>query len=261
MTPLNIIILILFGITAGVSTGLTGASGVLVIVPLIDIFMDYSIHMCIGISLIVDVLAPLAIAMIYSKYGNIDLRSGGWLAFGSIIGAQVGAILVTGIPSMGLGNLYGFVLIVMGLIMWRRGANEKEPDEAGNKYIHFKNNWHQAITVFLLGLLVGLMTGMLGAGGGLIFLMVLIFVLQFPIHEAVGTSSLIMAITAFSGTLGYALQGNIDFTAGLIIGISATIVGCISAGFANRVNEMILNKIISLVFGILGVIMILIRFV
>lgn len=260
MPLLNLIIMIIFGITAGVSTGLTGASGVLIIVPLIDIFLDYSIHMCIGISLIVDVVAPLAIAMIYSKYGNIDLRSGGWLAFGSIIGAQVGAILVTGIPSMGLGNLYGFVLIIMGFIMWRRGAHETQLDEDRNNYIDFNKNWHRIITVLLLGLLVGLMTGVLGAGGGLIFLVILVFVLQFPIHEAVGTSSMIMAITAFSGTLGYAFQGNIDFTAGLIIGLSATIVGSISAGFANRLDETMLNKIISLVFGVLGVVMILIRF-
>ncbi|TFG00321.1 MAG: sulfite exporter TauE/SafE family protein [Promethearchaeota archaeon] len=205
MVLLDVILMITFGITAGISTGLTGASGVLIIVPLIDIFLGYSMHMCIGISLIVDVLAPLAIALIYSRYGNIDLKSGGWLAIGSIMGAQVGAILVTGITSMGLGNLYGFVLIIMAIIMFFRGINQnqsvEEDEENLKKNLTLKKKSYQVIITLLLGILVGLMTGILGAGGELIFLIILIFVLQFPVHKAVGTSSLIMAITALSGTV------------------------------------------------------------
>lgn len=152
----------------------------------------------------------------------------------------------------------------MAIIMWRKGVEEDqlegEPSES-NKYITFEKNWHQILTVFSLGMLVGLMTGIFGAGGGLIFLVILVFVLQFPIHEAVGTSSLIMTITAFSGSIGYAIQGNMNLTAGLVIGISATIIGCFSAQYANRVDEHMLNKIISVVFAVLGIVMILIRLI
>jgi len=116
-------------------------------------------------------------------------------------------------------------------------------------------------TSLLLGFGIGIVTGILGAGGGGMILIVLIFVLDFPLHVAIGTSVLIMAITATSGTIGYALHGNIKPGAGLVIGFSAVGGGILSALFANRVKEQKLAKAIGIIFMGLGIVMTVIRII
>jgi len=75
--------------------GLTGASGVVVVVPLLTVLMGFSMHAAIGTSLFVDVITPLFVAWSYYKNGNVDIKSGLWLALGAIVGAQVGSLFAT----------------------------------------------------------------------------------------------------------------------------------------------------------------------
>ncbi|HNY09901.1 MAG TPA: TSUP family transporter, partial [Tenuifilaceae bacterium] len=75
---------------------------------------------------------------------------------------------------------------------------------------------------------------------------------------AIGTSSLLMAITSFSGALGYFIHGNIRLVPGLVMGSGAALSGVVSARFANRVNEDILSIAVGVVFFMLGTLMILI---
>jgi len=106
----------------------------------------------------------------------------------------------------------------------------------------------------LIGIFAGIGTGLMVDGGG-IMILVTLFVLNFPLHLAIGTSTFIMAITATSGALGYALHGNIRPIAGLIIGLSAACVVVGSAKFANKVSEKILAKAVGATFILLGIIM------
>ncbi len=91
-------------------------------------------------------------------------------------------------------------------------------------------------------------------------LLILIFVLNFPIHLAIGTSALLMVITSCSGTVAYALRGNIHLIPGLIMGITSAASGVGSAVFANRVNEQILGKAVGIIFLILGLAMTVLHF-
>jgi len=261
MGATQIIALVLIGIFTGVVTGLTGASGVMIVVPLVNILLQFSIHESIGTSLIVDIMAPLAISYVYFKNKNLDIKSGIWIAIGSIIGAQIGALFAANIPEIGLGGAFGIFMIIMGIIIWRKGLSHESLSKAMKKVVKFETQTQKIVTALILGLIVGLMTGILGAGGGGMILLILIFVLDFPLRVAIGTSALIMAITACSGTIGYALQGNVRPIAGVILGLSAAASGVISARFANKTNEQILSKAVGIIFVILGIIMTVLRFI
>jgi len=100
------------------------------------------------------------------------------------------------------------------------------------------------------------MCGIFGAGGGGMILLILIFVLRYPVHVAVGTSSFIMMITAASGTVGYALQENIDVYAALIASATALLAAGLGALVANRVSERTLGRAIGAVLTALGVAMV-----
>lgn len=255
-----IIKMVLVGIFTGIVTGLTGASGVMVVVPLLSILTDFSVHEAIGTSLIVDVIAPLAISYVYFKHKNIDIKSGIWIAVGSIIGAQLGASFAGGISEVGLGSTFGIFMVIMGIIIWKKGLNHESLAKVMKKVAKFETQTQRIVTALILGFLVGIMTGVLGAGGGGMILLILIFVLNFPIHIAIGTSALIMAITACSGAIGYALHGNTKPVEGLILGISAAGSGMFSAKFANKANEQTLGKIIGVIFLLLGIIMTILNF-
>jgi len=117
---MTIVIMLLIGLLTGVSTGLTGASGVSIVVPLLTLFLGFSIHAAIGTSLVVDVVASLAVMYTYYRHGNIEIRSGVWVLLGSVAGAQIGALIAAKLPDSGLGIGFGLGMIVMGIIIWLR---------------------------------------------------------------------------------------------------------------------------------------------
>ena len=95
----------------------------------------------------------------------------------------------------------------------------------------------------------------MGAGGGMMILFALIFILKFPLHKAIGTSTLIMAITALSGAAGYTMHGEIDIIAGVVVGIGAIFGGAASAKLANTFSEQKLARVAGGFFVALGIIM------
>jgi uncharacterized membrane protein YfcA len=76
----KILVLIVIGLLTGTITAISAGSGVTVVVPLLAIFMGYTIHEAIGTSLLVDVIASINVAYHYYRYGRIDLKAGLWLA-------------------------------------------------------------------------------------------------------------------------------------------------------------------------------------
>jgi uncharacterized membrane protein YfcA len=99
------------------------------------------------------------------------------------------------------------------------------------------------------------MTGLFGSGGGVTILLVLIYVLDFPLHAALGTATAIMAVAATSGVIGYTIQGHIPWADGIVIGVAAMVSGMFFSKVANRTSEKALNRAVGSIFVIVGIIM------
>ncbi|HAW58831.1 MAG TPA: hypothetical protein DCX03_07445 [Bacteroidales bacterium] len=255
MTILQILILILIGLITGLLTGLTGASGVILVVPCLNILSNYTIHESIGTSLMVNVITALAISYVYFKHKNIDFGSGLWIAVGSILGSQLGTKYASGVKAANLGTAFGIFMLIMGAFIWRKGIKTDSITKQPKSLLKFKNSIQKSIVTLILGFFVGIMTGIFGAGGGGMILIILIFILNYPLLLAIGTSSFLMTITALSGAIGYAMHGNVRWVSGLIIGLSSVISGIASAKFANKVNDKILSKAMGAIFIFLGAVM------
>ena len=247
---------ICIGVVTGGITSLIGASGVMIIVPILTMFFKVSVHTAIGTSLFVDVIASLTVSYSYYKNGNIELKSGIWIALTSIIGAQLGASLAS---KMGEGNLsssFGIVLVIAGLSMLRKSYKKKsDSTDTISGFIHFKAEWQKILAALIIGLGIGILSGIFGAGGGVMILLALIVLMSFPLHKAIGTSTLIMAITALSSTVGYAMRGNINIILGSFIAAGAVLGGVIGSRYANKVNEKTLQKVVGICFMAMGVVM------
>ncbi len=255
MNILTIFLLVLLGICSGGMTSLIGASGVMIVIPALSLGMHFTMQEAIGTSLMVDVIGSIAVSFTYFKNDNIDLKRGLWIALGSVTGAQVGAMFADLIPNTGLSGGFGIFLLIFGVVMLIRGVNTGAIASKIDKPLRIKTSWGRNLISVGIGFVLGIISGLMGAGGGINFLLVLLFVLRLPLHKAIGTSTLIMAITALSGSIGHAVRGNIDLIAGLIIGIGTLAGGLFGARFANRVSEKVLGKVAGGVFVVLGVIM------
>lgn len=263
MDWLSAVVSLVIGLCSGCVTGLMGASGVLIVVPALTMALGLSVHAAIGTSLAVDVIASLIVTYVYYRRGNVDLRSGVWLALGAVLGAQAGSMLAAHIPELELGGGFGVFLIMSGVGLWREdvrrrlrlfsGTSTASGVEAGGGV---RVGARQAAASLAVGFMIGVVSGVFGAGGGVMFLLVLIFLLKYPVHRAIGTSTFIMAVTAFSGALGYALNGNVSLLAALVVGAGTVVGGRAGATYANRAPEEKLAKIVGAIFVLLGVMMI-----
>jgi uncharacterized membrane protein YfcA len=238
---------------AGIMTGLMGASGVMAVVPGM-MLLGYSAHQAIGTSLAVDLTASVLVVITYFQHGKVNLGQGLYIALAAILGAQIGSRFSVALPESGLSLGFGLFLIASSLLLWRQGLSRPlDRLQASRLALWFKG---KPLACVAIGLYAGVYSGLFGAGGGLLFLFALLL-LGYSLHQAVGTSTLIMALTTASGTLGHAMLGQLPLLA--VGGVTTgTVLGSLaSARLANRMEERFLSKAIALVLGLLGVMILL----
>lgn len=259
LIPLFIII----GLIAGFITGVMGGSGVIVVVPMLTL-LGFTVYGAIGTSLFVDIIASIVCAYTYYQNKNVDVKDGLWMALMAVVGAQIGTLLATSTPAFGMSWGFGLYLVIVGALLYKTGLQnitEKLTKFEGLKKFQGDKNTPEGrrkmtIISMILGFIIGLVSGFFGAGGGIMFLIVLIFILGYEMKIAIGTSTLIMAITATSGAIGYFMQGYLDIFAALIIGLATLISGRFGAKAANQWDEEKLGKIIAIILIGLGLLMI-----
>jgi uncharacterized membrane protein YfcA len=246
------LILVGIGLLTGTITAISAGSGVMVVVPLLAVFLGYTMHAAIGTSLLVDVIASINVAYNYYRFGRIDIRSGLWLALGAIAGAQAGSHLASLIPQQGLQGGFSVFTILSGLTFFYRAFGKRK---LKIRKMEFKKKWVEVLVKIGLGLYIGLSTGLFGTGGGATILLVLVYLLDFPIHTAIGTATALMAISAASGAVAYTIQGHIPWLEGVIIGVAAMGSGALFSRVANRASEKALNASVGIIFITIGLAM------
>jgi len=242
----------IIGVISGLVKGFTSSSGVMIVVPLLKMFFPFYMQNSIGTSLFVDFLSSVAIVFVFYRYRNVDFKTGIWVAIGPILGAQLGARISIGVPELPLEIAFALLMIITGFSLVRGNVDREEVAKKFQKLIKFHTFSERVLTAVALGFLVGVVSGMLGAGGGIMMLLILVFVLGFGLQKGLGTAIFIMALTSLSGTVGYSLYGKVAFDTGVIISIGAVIAGVLGALFINKISEEKLNKIVGGIFLLLG---------
>lgn len=259
---MDIVIILLVGFIAGI----IGASGVMIVVPAL-VALGYNTPDAIGASLFINIIAALVAAFTYYKNKNINLKQGLWITIGSVVGAQLGSYLTKFIPEMGLGKAFSVFLLLSAFMFIYRGIKnikydknfiDKNKEEYRNNFLLKFLRSNIIASGLILGFIIGILCGVLGAGGGVMILLILVFIMEYPLHMGIGTSNLIMAFTAGSGAIGHAFTSNLPMKPS-IIGSIGTVIGCVlAAKFANKINEKLLSIIVGIIFTILSIVMIIV---
>ena len=212
------------GLIAGFLSGLFGVGGGVLIVPLLVLLTGFDHRIAAGTSLAAIVPTAVVGVISYAAPGNVDWIAAILLALGSILGAQVGSHLLHRLPKRAI--QWGFILFIavvavsLFLVLPSRDAV-------------LELTAPSMIGLVALGLVVGVLSGLLGIGGGVVIVPALILLFGSSDLIAKGTSLLMMIPTAISGTIGNMLRRNVDLPAALLIGVSActtTVVGAVVSG-------------------------------
>ena len=246
---MKVVVCFFAGLGAGLGTGFAGMSAAAVITPMLVTFLGMNAYQAVGIALASDVLASAVSAYTYKKNGNLDVRNGLIMMAAVLTFTLVGSFVSSLVPNTAMGNFSVIMTMLMGVkfivkpVMTTKEAMQGVPKKK------------RAIQSVICGSLVGFICGFVGAGGGIMMLLVLTSVLGYELKTAVGTSVFIMAFTALTGSIShFAIGGMPDLlTLGLCV-VFTLIWARIGARFANKAPAKILNRATGIILVILGVV-------
>ncbi len=244
----TVIVTFFAGMGAGLGTGFAGMSAAVVISPMLITFLHMEPYMAVGIALSSDVLASAVSAYTYGKNKNLDIRNGSIMMATVLIFTVFGSFIASFLPSVVMGNFSFFMTIFLGIrFIVKPVMTTKEQMES----VSAKKRAVQSIAC---GMLIGFICGFIGAGGGMMMLLVLTSVLGYELKTAVGTSVFIMTFTAFTGAASHFLIGGVpDLTVLALCVVFTLIWARIAALFANKADAKTLNRATGIVLVILGV--------
>ncbi len=191
MSPL---IILLLGSIVGILMGIIGGGGTILAVPIFVYIMDFSPKVAISMSLVIVGVAGLVGVVNYWRKDNIDMRVAFIFGVGAMMGAYVGARAAHFVSETAQMIIFATTMFTASLFMF---SNKKNKTIAR---IATKN------TVLLLateGLLVGILSGLVGVGGGFLIVPTLVIFAGLSMKTAVGTSLLIISMKSVTGFLGY----------------------------------------------------------
>lgn len=246
-----VIILVTFfaGMGAGLGTGFAGLSAAAVISPMLITFLHMEPYMAVGIALSSDVLASAVSAYTYHKNKNLDVKNGLIMMASVLTFTVVGSYVASLVPSATMGNFSVFMTFLLGVkFIVRPVMTTKEAMES----VSAKK---RAVQSLVFGILIGFICGFIGAGGGMMMLLILTSVLGYELKTAVGTSVLIMSFTAFTGAAShFAIGGTPDVLVWILCIVFTLIWARIAAVFANKAEAKTLNRATGVVLVILGIV-------
>ena len=245
---ITIVVTFFAGMGAGLGTGFAGMSAAAVISPMLITFLGIDPYMAVGIALSSDVLASAVSAYTYGKNKNLDIKNGLIMMASILIFTVVGSYISSLVPSAAMGNFSVFMTFLLGIKFIVKPVMTTKESMQG---ISAKK---RAVQSIICGVLIGFICGFVGAGGGMMMLLILTSVLGYELKTAVGTSVFIMAFTALTGALSHFAIGGVP---DLIVCISCVVFTLlwarVAAVFANKAEPKTLNRVTGIVLVILGV--------
>ena len=243
----TVIVTFFAGMGAGLGTGFAGLSAAAVISPMLITFLDMDPYMAVGIALSSDVLASAVSAYTYHKNKNLDVKNGLIMMVSVLAFTVVGSYIASLVPSRTMGNFSVFMTFLLGVKFIVRPVMTTREAMLG---VSPKKRVIQSLAC---GTLIGFICGFIGAGGGMMMLLILTSVLGYELKTAVGTSVFIMTFTALTGAVShFVIGGAPDWVVWSLCVVFTLVWARIAAVFANRASPRTLNRATGVVLVVLG---------
>ncbi len=246
---LTVLVTFFAGMGAGLGTGFAGMSAAAVISPMLITFLGVDPYMAVGIALASDVLASAVSAYTYHKNKNLDIKNGIIMMVSVLTFTMVGSYVASLVPTSTMGGFSVFMTFLLGVkFIVRPVMTTRENMEQ----VSAKKRVIQSI---ICGVVIGFICGFIGAGGGMMMLLILTSVMGYELKTAVGTSVFIMTFTALTGAVSHFAIGGLPDILILCLCVAFTFLWArIAAVFANKAQPKTLNRATGIVLVVLGVV-------
>ena len=205
----------------GLSLGLLGGGGSILTIPIFRYALGMGVKESIGMSLGVVSLTSLVGALRHWHKGNLDLKALVAFAPAAIVSTFLGAKLAHFVPGTVQLVAFSLVMVTAASFMWSGPAITAPAGPPPD---------HPGLHIIIVGVALGLLTGIVGIGGGFLIVPALVLFLGLDMKRAVGTSLGVIALNAASGFAGYLGQITMNWT--LMAGFTAVAVVGVFAGAA-----------------------------
>lgn len=235
------------GMGAGLGTGFAGMSAAAVISPMLITFLHMEAYEAVGIALASDVLASAVSAYTYGRNKNLDIRNGLVMMAAVLCFTLVGSWVSSLLPSTTMGSFSVFMTFLLGVKFIVKPVMTTKEAMTG---VSPQKRFVQSV---VCGAMIGFICGFIGAGGGMMMLLILTSVLGYELKTAVGTSVFIMAFTALTGAAShFAIGGAPDWQVLFLCVLFTLLWARIAARFANKASAATLNRATGVVLVVLG---------
>lgn len=235
--------LVALGFAGAFVAGLVGVGGAIVMIPLLLYIPPLvgipalGMHVISGITMVQVAAAGVTGMLAHRHVGHVDAALvaslGGAMTFGALLGA-----LLSGHVSAGwLSAVFASLAAIAAVLMLTGHSSAPERPE------HGPPRFSRSLAVAVGGA-VGLLVGMVGAGGGFLLVPLMMYVLHVPVRTAVGSSLAIVALAGLSGAVGKGISGQIDWVSALALVVGALPGARLGATASRRVPANLLARIL-----------------
>ena len=212
-------------------------------------FLKMDAYDAVGIALASDVLASAYSAYEYGRHKNLDIKNGLVMMVSVLLLTMVGSWVSSLVSNDAMGGTSVLMTMILGIkFIVKPVMTTKESMNRGSAL-------KQAVSSVICGVFIGFICGFVGAGGGMMMLMILTMVLGYELKTAVGTSVFIMTFTALTGAVShFAIGGAPDWLV-LALCMAFTLLWArVAARFANKAEPKTLNRATGIILLLLGLV-------
>jgi uncharacterized protein len=199
----QIIALLVTGLGVGFASGLLGVGGCFIMVPVqfwaltsIGVDPTIAIRIAFGTNLLVVLPTAFSGALTHHRKGAVLWKAGVTFGIAGAIGAFFGAFIASHLPGKVLTVAFG-IAVILGALRMLTAKPPQITEEPSDSIVAF----------ILWGIPLGIVSGIIGIGGGVLMIPIMVFFLKFKMHQAVGTSTALMIFTAIGGSISFLVNG------------------------------------------------------
>lgn len=235
----TLLLTLVLALFIGLALGTLGGGGSILTVPLLTYVAGFEPKEAIASSLLVVGVTSLFSLGVHARHGRVQWRTGFIFGAAGMVGAFAGGLIGGQLPGTVLMVAFALMMIATALAMiTRRSAKSGTPKsgETGTKRLHLGKT-------LIDGVLVGVVTGIVGAGGGFLIVPALVFLGGLSMPVAVGTSLLVISMKSFAGLAGYLTTVTLNWPVVAAVTAVAVVGALIGARVSGRIPAGTLQKI------------------
>ena len=225
---------LVLAVLVGVSLGLLGGGGSILMVPVLVYVTGLDTKEAIATSLLVVGVTSATGALSHARAGRVRWRTGAVFGAAGMVGAYAGGRLSELVPGQVLLAAFAVMMVVTAVAMLR-GRRDPDPDRVRDRL--------PVARVVLDGAVVGLVTGLVGAGGGFLVVPALALLGGLPMPVAVGTSLVVIAMKSGAGLAGYLSSVTIDWPVAAAVTAAAVVGSLLGGPLAGRIEPDRLRQV------------------